>query len=225
MTQAQVSETGRKKGVPASLHAKANGVADASREGAANNFLSVRIGVLSDMIFAVAITSPVFSLLFLRSNEQSDWRLVLEPMLRPLVAVGCSFLFSSMFWISHHRRLALTEAGSRRDLFITFAFLFLVVLFPLSTVLWGHGEARPWTTVLYSSHLAAIASVNELLWLAIVAAGPAWRWRMAAAPSVLAIVFLFAACLSAVEPRIGPALWVAAVLAPLVDAWATGPKM
>ncbi len=223
MTQAQISEIGRKN--VASLHASANSVVDAGRESAAKNFLSGRIAVLSDMIFAVAITSPVFSLLFLRSNEQSDWRSVLEPMLRPLVAVGCTFLFSSMFWISHHRRLALTEAGTRRHLFITFAFLFLVVLLPVPTVLWGHGEARPWTTVLYGSHLAAIACVNELLWLAIVAAGPSWRWRMAAAPSVLAIVFLLAACLSAVEPRIGPALWVAAVLAPLVDAWATGPKM
>ena len=169
------------------------------------------------MIFAVAITSPVFSLLFLRSNEQSDWRSVLEPMLRPLVAVGCTFLFSSMFWISHHRRLALTEAGSRRYLFITFAFLFLVVLVPVPTVLWGHGEARPWTTVLYSSHLAAIACVNELLWLAIVAAGPAWRWRMAAAPGVLAAVFLLAAGVSAAAPQFGPLLWVAVALAPLVD--------
>ena len=225
MTQAQISETGRKKGVHAPQHANSNGAADVSRQGAAKNFLSGRVAVLSDMIFAVAITSPVFSLLFLRSNEQSDWRSVLEPMLRPLVAVGCTFLFSSMFWISHHRRLALTEAGSRRYLFITFAFLFLVVLVPVPTVLWGHGEARPWTTVLYSSHLAAIACVNELLWLAIAAAGPAWRWRMAAAPGVLAAVFLLAAGVSAAAPQLGPLLWVAAALAPLVDSWATGSKM
>ena len=204
MTPAQIGETGRKKGVHASPDANANGVADASREGPAKNFFSGRIAVLSDMIFAVAITSPVFSLLFLQSNAYPDWRSVLEPMLRPLVAVGCSFLFSGMFWISHHRRLALTEAGSRRYLFITFAFLFLVVLLPVPTILWGHGEARPWTTVLYSSHLAAIACVNEVLWLAIVAAGPARRWRMAAAPGVLAIVFLLAAGVSATEPHFAP---------------------
>ena len=130
-----------------------------------------------------------------------------------------------MFWISHHRRLALTEVRSRRYLFVTFAFLFLVVLLPVPTILWGHDGARPWTTVLYSSHLAAIACVNEFLWLATVAARPARPWQMAGPPGVLAVVFLLAAGVSAAEPRFGPLLWVPVALAPLVDSRATGSKM
>jgi uncharacterized membrane protein len=51
----------------------------------------------------------------------------------PCPALGCSFLFSGIFWVSHHRRLALTEAKSRRYLFVTFAFLFLIVLLSTPT--------------------------------------------------------------------------------------------
>jgi hypothetical protein len=97
-----------------------------------------------------------------------------------------------------------------------------IVLLPVPTILWGHDGAMPWTAVLYSGHLAAIACINECLWLAAIGAAPARPWRMAVGPGILAIVFARATGVSTVEPRLGMALWLAAALAPIADARATG---
>lgn len=197
------------------------------RNGAGvSSFLARRIEVLSDTIFGVAMTMPVYSLPLSRlSAHPTDWYSVLRPLLRPTIALGCSFLFSGMFWVSHHRRLKLTEAHSRRYLFVTFAFLFLIVLLPVPTILWGHDGAISWTATLYSGHLAAIACVNEFLWFAAIRAAPSRPWGMAVGPGILATVFLVATGVSAVAPHLGPALWLAAALAPIVDARTTGPRL
>lgn len=187
-----------------------------------SSFLARRIEVLSDTIFGVAMTTPVYSLPLPRLHAlTADRDAVLQPMLWPTFALGCSFLFSGIFWVSHHRRLALTEAKSRRYLFVTFAFLFLIVLLPAPTILYGRDGTIPWVAVLYSGHLAAIACVNECLWLAAIRAAPSRPWRMAAGPGILAIVFLLATAVSAVAPRLGAAVWLATLLAPIVDARVT----
>ena len=187
-----------------------------------SSFLARRIEVLSDTIFGVAMTTPVYSLPLPRLNAlTTDWSAVLQAMLWPAFALGCSFLFSGIFWVSHHRRLMLTEAKSRRYLFVTFAFLFLIVLLPAPTILYGRDGTMPWVAVLYSGHLATIACVNECLWLAAIRAAPSRPWRMAAGPGILAIVFLLATVASSIAPRLGPAVWLAALLAPVIDARVT----
>lgn len=187
-----------------------------------SGFLARRIEVLSDTIFGVAMTVPVYSLPLPRPDEAlSDWSSLLRTTLWPTFALGCSFLFSGIFWVSHHRRLALTEAKSRRYLFVTFAFLFLIVLLPAPTILYGRDGTIPWVAVLYSAHLAAIACVNGCLWLVAIRAVPSRPWRMAAGPGILAIVFLLATSVSAVAPRLGAALWLATLLAPIIDARVT----
>jgi uncharacterized membrane protein len=185
-----------------------------------SDFLARRIEVLSDTIFGVAMTTPVYSLLLSPSYEYqpANWVSELRPMLGPTMALACSFLFSGMFWVSHHRRLLLTKADTRRYLFITFGFLFLIVLLPVSTILYGRALTMRWVAVLYSGHLAAIACVNEGLWVAAIWPTRRRSWGMAIGPGVLAIVFLLATSVSAVAPKLGPAVWFAAAFAPLVDA-------
>ncbi len=191
-----------------------------------SSFLGRRIEVLSDTIFGVAMTTPVYSPLAFGWNADPDsWSSVLTPMLRPTIAVGCSFLFSGMFWVSHHRRLALTEARSQRFLFVTFAFLFLIVLLPVPTILWGQDGMMPWTVELYSGDLAAIACINECLWVAAILAARPRRWSLAVGPGILAAVFLATACVSIGQPRLGPVLWLATSLAPITDARLTGPSL
>lgn len=187
-----------------------------------SGFLARRIEVLSDTIFGVAMTMPVYSLPLPRLNAlTTDWSAVLRPMLWPAFALGCSFLFSGIFWVSHHRRLILTEAKSRRYLFVTFAFLFLIVLLSAPTMLYGRDGAIPWVAMLYSGHLAVIACVNECLWLVAIWSAKSRPWRMAAGPGILAIVFLLATAVSSVAPRLGSAVWLAALLAPIIDARVT----
>jgi uncharacterized membrane protein len=168
------------------------------------------------------MTMPVYSLPLPRLNAlTTDWSAVLRPMLWPAFALGCSFLFSGIFWVSHHRRLMLTEAKSRRYLFVTFAFLFLIVLLPAPTILYGRAGTIPWVAVLYSGYLAAIACVSECLWLVAIWSAKSRPWRMAAGPGILAIVFLLATAVSSVAPRLGSAVWLAALLAPIIDARVT----
>jgi uncharacterized membrane protein len=187
-----------------------------------SSFLDRRIEVLSDTIFGVAMTTPIYSLLLPGWNANlTGWYSALQPMLWPTIAVGCSFLFSGIFWVSHHRRLKLTETKSRRDLFVTFAFLFLIVLLPVPTILYGRYTTIQWVAVLYSGHLAAIACINECLWLAAIWTLQSRPWRMALGPGILATTFLLATAVSAVDPRLGSALWLATVLAPIADARVT----
>ena len=187
-----------------------------------SSFLARRIEVLSDTIFGVAMTTPVYSLLTAQWNARpASLAAVLGPMIQPAVAVGCSFLFSGIFWVSHHRRLALTEARSRSFLFVSLAFLFLIVLLPVPTILWGQDGAMPWTASLYSGHLAAIACVNECLWLVAILTARPRPWPLAIGPGILAVVFLLAMGVSIDHPRLGPVLWLATVLAPIVDARVT----
>jgi uncharacterized membrane protein len=184
-----------------------------------SSFLARRIEVLSDTIFGVAMTTPVYSLLLSSWNvHPADWPSVLSSMLRPAFAFGCTFLFSGIFWISHHRRLMLTEARSRRYLFVIFGFLFLIVLLPAPTVFYGQYGEIPWVAALYSGHLAIIACLNECLWLLAIWSARSRPWSMAVGPGILAIVFLLAAGVSIYDPRLGPGVWLATVLAPIADA-------
>ena len=187
-----------------------------------SSFLARRIETLSDIIFAVAMTEPIYSLPFPdRAGPVTGLMPLLRPMLWPGFALGVSFLFSGIFWFSHHRRLTHTSANSRRYLFVTFAFLFLIVLLPVPTILYGRYGAIPSIAAFFSGYLALIATVNAALWLEAIAKLPSRPWRMVAGPGVLAGVFLLAALVSLRDPALGSALWLATALAPVADAIAT----
>jgi uncharacterized membrane protein len=188
-----------------------------------SSFLARRLEVLSDTIFGVAMTMPIYGLPLPSHNvEARAWYSTLQPLLRPITILGCSFLFSGIFWFSHHRRLSLTNAKSRRYLFVTFMFLFLVVLLPVPTMLYSRDATTPWIAVLYSGYFTLVACVNQALWLATIWAAPTRPWRMAIGPGILTVVFVFATAVSIVSPIGGAIMWIAAVLAPIADARATG---
>lgn len=181
-------------------------------------FLARRIEVLSDIMFGVAMTVPVYNLPLPEPATRLEfWHPVLRPMLGPLVALGCSFLFTGLFWFSHHRRLRFTRARTRRFLFVTFGFLFLIVLLPASTTLYGRDPFRPWVASLYTSHLAAIAIANEVLWIAAIQDQRPRSWSLAVGPGILAVVFVVVALVSMHTPRLAAALWPVILLAPLAD--------
>jgi hypothetical protein len=59
-----------------------------------SSFLAHRIEVLSDTIFGVPMTTPVYSLLSSRWNATpASFEVVLKSLFQPAVAFGCSFLF------------------------------------------------------------------------------------------------------------------------------------
>lgn len=117
-------------------------------------------------MFGVAMSVPAYCLPLPGPDKRiAAWYPVLRPILWPLVALGCVFLFTGIFWFSNHRRLRLTLSRSRRFLFVIFGFLFLIVLLPASTVLYGRDPFVPWVAGFYNFHLAAIARANEGLWL------------------------------------------------------------
>lgn len=173
-------------------------------------------------MFGVAMTVPVYSLPLPGPGVRlASWYAVLRPMLGPLAALGGSFLFTGIFWFSHHRRLRLTVARTRRFLFVSFAFLFLIVLLPASTVLYGRDPFVPWVATLYAAHLAVIAWANAALWVAAILEQPSRPWQLVIGPGILALVFLVAALVGPHAPRLAAGLWLAVILAPLADARVT----
>jgi uncharacterized membrane protein len=187
-----------------------------------SSFLARRLEVLSDTIFGVAMTMPIYSLPLLdRHVGEGEWHAAAKVMLRPIFVFGCSFLFSGIFWFSHHRRLSLTNANSRRYLFVTFSFLFLVVLLPVPTLLYSHDGTTPWIAAFYSGYFAVVAAINESLWLATISSMPTRPWRLVIGPGILALVFTIATMVSFISPLASAITWLAVILAPLADARAT----
>jgi uncharacterized membrane protein len=121
--------------------------------------------------------------------------------------VALSFAISGSYWIVQQRRLAMIRTVTPLQTLLHFLFLFLIVLLPFSTGIWGlYGETRP-VVVIYGSHLLLIALVNLLLWIdmhrSVAAHAQIVRSSVAAALFVLALV------LGSIWPVFAPYLWFA----------------
>jgi uncharacterized membrane protein len=91
---------------------------------------------------------------------------------------------------------------------LNFIFLFLIVLLPISTGLWGRSSTTPAVVMIYGTHLALIASLNLLLWIN-VHRGVAAHAQIVRSSLALAL-FVMALAIGATRPYIAPYLWFAA---------------
>jgi uncharacterized membrane protein len=160
---------------------------------------------LSDTIFGVAMTLQASTLLLSIPTLKGSVADIIGGMRGQSIAVALSFVISGSYWIVQQHRLAMIRSVTPLQTLLHFLFLFLFVLLPFSTGLWGqYGETRP-VVMIYGSHLLLIALVNLLLWIdmhrTVAAHAQIVRSSLAVALFVLALL------LGSIRPAFAPYLW------------------
>jgi uncharacterized membrane protein len=171
-------------------------------------FLSAdRMISLSDTIFGVAMTLQASTLLPSILTLKGSALDILHDLRGQFIAVALSFAISGSYWVVQQRRLAMIRSITPLQTLLHFLFLFLFVLLPISTAIWGqYGETRP-VVAIYGTHLMLIALVNMLLWMHVHRSIAAHAQIVR---SVLALaLFVVALALGTVKPVIAPYLWFA----------------
>jgi TMEM175 potassium channel family protein len=178
-----------------------------------------RLEDLSNTIFGVAMTLLAYRF---PTGQLVDgtpvWSTIWSTYQSQIVAVLLSFVVAGMFWISHQRRLAYAPLASRFVVYLNLLFLLFIIALPITTGLYGtYGNARD-IVVLYSCHMAAIATLNALLWF--LAALPRGEPERLVAPAFATAVFVAATLVALVAPQtyIAPLMWFGAFASPVVEA-------
>ncbi|MBB4008430.1 TMEM175 family protein [Allorhizobium taibaishanense] len=129
-------------------------------------FFYRRVEALGDIVFGVAMTMLVYDVpLHDRLSAAPTLSEIWNVDGQTLTALGLSFAVGMMFWLSHHRRLALARRNGGFEFVVTAAFLLSIACLPLTTSLYGIKGAAGDVLTVYSSHLAIIALLNVFLWL------------------------------------------------------------
>ena len=166
---------------------------------------SERMISLSDTIFGVAMTLQASTLLLSIPTLKASVTDMMQDLRGQVIAVTLSFAISGSYWIVQQRRLAMIKAVTPLQTLLHLLFLFLFVLLPFSTGMWGqYGETRP-VVVIYGSHLLLIALVNLLLWIDMHRTVAAHAQIVRA--SLALTLFVLALLLGAIKPAFAPYLW------------------
>lgn len=166
---------------------------------------SDRLASLSDTIFGVAMallaTTLLPSVLTLKGSALDT----LWAMRGEFGAVMLGFAISGSYWVVQQRRLAMTHSVSPIQTLLHFIFLFLFVLLPISTGIWGRGGETRAAVIVYGVHLMLIALVNLLLWIDVHRSVAAHAQVLRSA--VALALFVLALAVGAMWPDIAPYLW------------------
>jgi len=123
-----------------------------------------RLRIFSDAVFAVLITLLVLEL---HPPHQYTFQALL--LLWPTwLSYALSYLFVAVVWINHHHLMRYATNATPRLIWINFAFLFSVSLFPLATAWMAASELKPEPVSFYAAvsflvNAAYIFLVRELI--------------------------------------------------------------
>ncbi len=122
-----------------------------------------RVVMLSDGVFAIAITLLAFGL-----HGPAHWTTsadIWSALAPQLDAYALSFLVISVYWLAHRRFMALMVHVDAPATVLNLIFLALITLLPAATQLVHGGDGPPQATVaVYSSLVVAIGVALACLW-------------------------------------------------------------
>jgi uncharacterized membrane protein len=173
-----------------------------------------RLEALSNTIFGVAMTLLAYDLP--RAGQFAGvpgWIELLGAYHARLIALMLSFIIAGLFWISHHRRLALAPHGTRGTVFINLLFLMSIIILPATNSLYGAFSDSSLIVAIYGAHLTMISALNALLWVRAV--GLHARPELVSAGTGVAI-FVCGTAVAAVSPSAARYVWYLAFGTPLL---------
>ncbi|MBI3699577.1 MAG: DUF1211 domain-containing protein [Afipia sp.] len=125
-----------------------------------------RLEALSNTIFGVAMTLLAYDLpKASKFVNAPSWIDLLNAYAQPVIALMISFIVAGVFWLSHHRRLAFAQEGTRGEVFLNLIFLLSIVMLPVTNGLYGVYRLDSVVAASYGVHLIVIAGLNALLWI------------------------------------------------------------
>lgn len=169
-----------------------------------------RIVNFSDAVYAIAMTLLALDLRILRIPGDADdpaamWS-ALGDLVPQLVAFGVGFVLLARYWLAHHDFVARLGAFDSRLIGLNLVYLGFVALLPFPTALIGEFESNPVSGVLFAAALAAISSIETVMFVHARRAGlldptpspELYRWERAAslAPAAMFVVTMPLAALS-----------------------------
>ena len=124
-----------------------------------------RIVMLSDGVFAIAITLLVLDIRVPNGVNSSDVSAIVRSLLPHFVGYTISFIVIASYWLGHRRIMKVMTHVDRNFLWLNFLFLFFITVFPVPTSLLGlhFGTAAP--TIIYACFSAATGFSLWLLWI------------------------------------------------------------
>jgi len=173
-----------------------------------------RLASLSDTIFGVAMTLVASTLLPEVESHKGSTIAMLRDISGDLVSVVLSFMISARYWLTQQQRLRMSRAITPRQTWLHLAFLFLIVLVPISTSLpnlAGSG-ANEGSVMVYGGHLALLALVNLLLWIEVHRGVAAHVQIVQSALSVA--LFVASLAVGALRPDLAFYIWFAVLIVP-----------
>jgi uncharacterized membrane protein len=182
-------------------------VAKADQVGVSTFLSSDRLVSLSDTIFGVAMTLLATTLLPSVETVKGSAVEILQQVSWELVAVVLSFAVSGSYWVVQQQRLAMIDSVTPLQALLNFIFLFLIVLLPISTGLWGHNGTTSAVVIIYGTHLVLIAFLNLLLWINVHRTVAAHAQIVRS--SLALTLFVMALAIGTTLPHIAPYLWFA----------------
>jgi uncharacterized membrane protein len=175
-----------------------------------------RLEALSNTVFGVAMTLLAYDLpdadVF---HTAPTWSELFHAYAQKIVTLMLSFIVAGIFWLSHHRRLAMAPEGNRGVVFLNLLFLMLIVLLPATNGLYGTYLLSSVVAVLYGSHLTLVASLNALLWF-IALKGKQNAGNVLGTAILPAIIFILGTIIAFFSPATAGWIWCGAFLTPFL---------
>lgn len=125
----------------------------------------LRIGGLSDALFAIVLTLLVLELRLPEGGlgDASTFVASLVELWPRLFGYVLTFLVTGVYWVAHHRMFTHIERYDRNLLWHNLMFLLCVGLLPFPTALLGEHAAR-YTWALYALNMIAIGLTMTATW-------------------------------------------------------------
>lgn len=191
----------------------------------------VRVELLSDAVFAIALTLLVLDLKVPEAPSFSELSHGLSEIW-PHLAVYClSFLIIGMQWVDHHTIFSHTDRCNKGIFWINFLFLMCIAFIPFPTALLGRYPTEKVPVLFYSGVIASTSLAKTCLWSYIAFGARLLDTKVPVAAvrrltillvSGLGIAIGFA-CLALFSPR--PVLWAWAVFGIVSIAIRTGIRL
>jgi uncharacterized membrane protein len=139
----------------------------ASSNGSETELSPERILMLTDGIFAIAMTILVLELHVPELAEHlsdADLHTALFALLPKFLSYVVSFAILGIYWVGHHNVFHFIKRVDRRFLWLNILFLLLIALIPFSAALLGNYGNSQISVIVYGTHLILLGIVLFVSW-------------------------------------------------------------
>jgi len=125
----------------------------------------VRLENFSDGVFAIAVTLLVLNIKIPDANSLDNHQLTLRVIasLPQLLTFGFSFMVIGVFWVAHHRILAMAKMVDSRLLWLNIVYLMFVAVMPYPAALMAENPFLIISILIYCSTLVIIGMMHFFL--------------------------------------------------------------